>query len=84
MTIKVQPSADTQWITVSINGADLTDTIVAIDRGALQTIIQEDPRPPELILDLLCERAVKRMPVPNGEHGVRLITAYNLSLVWPK
>ncbi len=85
VTIKVEPSsADTEWIMVTVDHADSEGAVVAINREALQSIIQNDPRPPELILDLLCERAVKRMPVPNSADGMRLITTYNLSLVWPK
>ncbi len=57
---------------------------VQIDREVLNVIMQEDPRPPELILEIIGQRAVKRMPVPNGEDGTRLITPHNLELVWPK
>ncbi len=61
-----------------------SETIIAIDRDALEGILHEDPRPPEIVLDLIAGRAVKRMPVANGKDGIRLITSYNLSLVWPK
>jgi len=85
VTIKVQPSsADTEWITVTVNKTDREDIIVTINREALQAVMQSDPRPPELLLNLLCDRAVKRMPIPNSKDDVRLITMYNLSLVWPK
>lgn len=81
MASKIEPSAaDAEWITVAVN----TDAVVAINREALQSILESDPRPPDLILNLLGKRAVKRMPVPNSTDGMRLITTYNLSLVWPK
>ncbi|MBX5466123.1 MAG: hypothetical protein K6U14_01330 [Firmicutes bacterium] len=57
---------------------------VAIERDALRRVLEEDPRPPELLLDLLAERAVRRMPLPNGEGNLRVITPHNLALVWPK
>lgn len=85
VSIRVQPSsADTEWITVQVDQRHSEGVLVAINREALDSIIQDDPRPPEIILNLLCERAVKRMPVPNSADGTRLITPYNLSLVWPK
>lgn len=85
MAIRVQPmSTDAEWITVSVEQADGQKAVVSVNREALDRIVQQDPRPPEMILDTLCERAVKRMPVPNSHDGVRLITSYNLSLVWPK
>lgn len=84
MAIRVQSAAsDTQWIRVNVEGVKQDGAMVAIDRKALESIIQNDPRPPEIILDVLCERVIKRMPVPNGADGVRLITPHNLSLVWP-
>lgn len=84
VAIKVEPlSADAEWITVAVDHEN-QDSVVAINREALQSILESDPRPPELILNLLCERAVRRMPIPNSADGMRLITAYNLSLVWPK
>lgn len=64
--------------------AAATEQWVQINRAVLNLIMQEDPRPPELILDLIARRAFKRMPVPNGEDGSRLITPHNLELVWPK
>ncbi|NMP22546.1 hypothetical protein [Sulfobacillus harzensis] len=85
MAINVEPSsADAEWVTIEVNRDDCQHAVVAINREALKSIINTDPRPPEIILDLLCERAVKRMPVPNSADGVRLITPYNLGLVWPK
>lgn len=84
MTIRVQSAvSDSQWIRVNVEDLKHTHVTVAIDRSALESVIQTDPRPPEIILDVLCERAIKRMPVPNGADGVRLITPHNLSLVWP-
>ena len=65
-------------------GSEENGTVVAINREALESIIETDPRPPEMILNLLCERAIKRMPIPNSADGIRLITTYNLALVWPK
>ena len=85
MGIKVQPTAtDAEWITVKVDEAGGKNAVVSVNREALESIVQQDPRPPEIILDDLCQRAVKRMPGPNSSAGVRLITAYNLSLVWPK
>lgn len=85
MTIKVEPSTtDADWIVVTVDHGEPSPAQVSIDREALKTIMREDPRPPELLLDLLCERVIKRMPLANGPHGARLITAHNLSLVWPK
>lgn len=85
VAIRVQPTApDSEWITVDVERADYGAAIVSVNRDALESIIQDDPRSPEVILDILCERALKRMPVPNSEDGIRLITPYNLSLVWPK
>jgi hypothetical protein len=85
VAIRVQSTAaDTEWITVTVEQADGESAVVCVNRAALQGIVQQDPRPPEIILDALCERAVKRMPLPNSNDGVRLITSYNLSLVWPK
>jgi Uma2 family endonuclease len=85
VAIRVQSAAtDTQWIRVHVEGVTPDSAMVAIDRKALESIIQHDPRPPEIILDVLCERAVKRMPIPNGPDGARLITPHNLSLVWPR
>jgi len=63
---------------------DEDSAVVAVHREALESVLEEDPRPPEIILNLLCERALRRMPIPNSSDGVRLITEYNLSLVWPK
>lgn len=85
MAIRVQPSPpDTEWVMVNVEHGSESGSVVAVNREALESIVQDDPRPPEMILDLLCERALKRMPVPNSVDGVRLITPYNLSLVWPK
>lgn len=84
VSIKVQSSTGTQWITIEVNQLNRQDALVAISRDALESIMQNDPRPPEVLLDLLCERVLKRMSVPNGPDGIRLITLYNLALVWPK
>lgn len=86
MAIRVDVSADTQWLKVAVQDekAAATEQWVQINRAVLNLIMQEDPRPPELILDLIARRAFKRMPVPNGEDGSRLITPHNLELVWPK
>ncbi len=86
MAIRVDVSADTQWLKVAVQEekAAATEQWVQINRAVLNLIMQEDPRPPELILDLIARRAFKRMPVPNGEDGSRLITPHNLELVWPK
>ena len=85
MAIRVQPAVtDTEWVTVNVEPTDGEAAVVSVYREALESIIQSDPRPPEIILDILCERAVKRMPLPNSSEGVRLITPYNLGLVWPK
>lgn len=85
VAIKVEPSSsDAEWVTVEVSREDCQNAMVAINREALKSIVESDPRPPEVILDLLCERAVKRMPVPNSADGLRLITTYNLGLVWPK
>lgn len=81
MAIRVHQAQDTQWI--SVERDDRKGTIVAISRDVLDSIVHTDPRPPEIILDILCDRALKRMPVPNSADGQRLITTYNLSLVWP-
>ncbi len=84
MAIRVQSATqDGHWITIVVERADENKTVVSVNREALESIIQSDPRPPEILLDILCERAIKRMPVPNSDDGIRLITAYNLSLVWP-
>lgn len=76
---------DANWITVRTTPGDQSgDTSVAIDRQALKAVMRDDPRPPEVILHLICERALKRMPMANGPEGLRLITPHNLGLVWPK
>ncbi|MCY0897470.1 MAG: hypothetical protein OWU33_00805 [Firmicutes bacterium] len=79
----VQPSHDTEWVTVRVDGVDEAGSIVAVNREVLASIVQSDPRPLEEILTVISQRAIKRMPVPNSENGVRLITPYNVSLVWP-
>ncbi|MHB1612274.1 MAG: hypothetical protein ACYCT0_11370 [Sulfobacillus sp.] len=88
MAIRVDASSDTRWIRITVhdsaNPENTANAIVAIDRDALEEILQADPRPPEVLLDLIAERAVRRMPVANGDDGIRLITSYNVSLVWPK
>ena len=85
MAIRVQPAApEDEWITVDVDQPDYGEAIVSVNRDALESIIQDDSRPPEVILDILCERALKRMPLPNSKDGIRLITPYNLGLVWPK
>ncbi|MDA8192870.1 MAG: hypothetical protein M0Z53_02555 [Thermaerobacter sp.] len=81
------PAVDAQRILITVpdpgrpRGGELL--AVGIARDALQQIMLNDPRPPEILLPLIAERAIRRMPVPNGTDGQRLITAYNLSLVWP-
>ncbi|PSR23050.1 MAG: hypothetical protein C7B45_04560 [Sulfobacillus acidophilus] len=85
LAIRVQSATtDASWVRINVEGVDPENAVVAIDRKALESIMQHDPRPPEIILDVLCERAVKRMPIPNGPDGARLITSHNLSLVWPQ
>lgn len=85
VAIRVQPTAtDAEWIIVNVEQTDGKGAVVSVNRDALQDIIQNDPRPPEIILSILCERALRRMPVPNSSDGARLITPYNVSLVWPK
>ncbi len=85
VAIRVQPTApNDEWITVDVDQASCGEAIVSVNREALKSIIEDDPRPPEVILDILCERALKRMPLPNSKDGIRLITPYNLGLVWPK
>jgi len=83
VTIRVESSPDTEWVSITVQDRDREPATVAINRAALEAVVAEDPRPPELLLDLLARRAIKRMPVPNGG-DVRLITHYNLSLVWPE
>ncbi|AUW95097.1 hypothetical protein BXT84_15000 [Sulfobacillus thermotolerans] len=85
MAIRVNVSADTQWLRVAVQDPNSgQEHWVQIDRAALNLIMQEDPRPPEIILDVVAERAMKRMPVANSEDGARVITPHNLELVWPK
>ena len=88
LAIRVDASSDTRWIQVVVQNSHSpetsSETVVAIDRDALEGVLHEDPRPPEILLDIIAERAVRRMPVANGKDGMRLITTYNLSLVWPK
>lgn len=85
VAIRIQPTThDAEWITVNVDQADHEISVVCVHRDALESIVQTDPRPPEIILDILCERAIKRMPIPNSDEGMRLLTPYNLSLVWPK
>lgn len=64
--------------------ADGGPVTVAVERDALSRVLQEDPRPPELLLQLIAERAARRMPVPNEGDALRVITPHNLALVWPK
>ncbi len=75
-----------KWLSVPVHDdrAPSKQHRVQIDRDVLNSIMEEDPRPPELLLDLIARRAVKRMPVPNGDEGDRVITPHNLELVWPK
>lgn len=79
---------DDTWIVVSVPSpaaaVHAPSRIVAVDRQALARIMANDPRPPEFVLRLVAERAVRRMPVPNGTDGQRLITVHNLTLVWPE
>ncbi|OLZ11690.1 hypothetical protein [Sulfobacillus thermosulfidooxidans] len=86
MALRVDKSQGSQWLSVPVpdDKQPRKQHRVQIDREVLNLIMQEDPRPPELILDLIARRAVKRMPVPNSEEGDRLITRHNLELVWPK
>lgn len=87
MAITVDASSDIRWIRVVVPDSthpEQPNTTIAIDREALDEIFQEDPRPPEVLLDLIAQRAVKRMPVANTPDGSRLITPYNIALVWPK
>ncbi|MCY0878259.1 MAG: hypothetical protein OWU84_04905 [Firmicutes bacterium] len=83
MSITVQPSNDTEWITVRVDGGQDSETIVAVNRAVLASIVQQESRPLEDILAVISQRAIQRMPVPNSADGMRLITPYNLSLVWP-
>lgn len=87
MAITVDASSDVRWIRVVVPDSSHPEepsTTIAIDREALDEIFQEDPRPPEVLLDLIAQRAIKRMPVANTADGARLITPYNIALVWPK
>ncbi len=79
-------SSGPKWLSVPVRDdrAPSKQHRVQIDRDVLNSIMEEDPRPPELLLDLIARRAVKRMPVPNGNEGERVITPHNLELVWPK
>jgi hypothetical protein len=85
VAIRVGASTDAQWLCIPVQDerSPKQENRVQIDREVLNLIMQEDPRPPELILDLIVHRAVRRMPVPNGEDGMRMITPHNLELVWP-
>lgn len=80
-----QANGEPQWIyfTVASANASGETAAIAVDRSALDQVMQDDPRPPEILLRVIGERATRRMPVANGSDGTRLITPYNLSLVWP-
>lgn len=74
--------SESEFILVTV-APDSNPARVAVAREALSEVMQEDPRPPELLLELMAQRAVRRMPLPN-DHDIRRITTFNLSLVWPK
>lgn len=57
---------------------------VAIDRDVVNQVLGEVPWGPEQALAILAARAIQRIPCPNGKNGERVITPYNLELVWPQ
>lgn len=89
MAIRVDTTSDVRWILVTIEQEDRTRSdgpvTVAIERRVLDLVEAEQPGQPAAgLLDLLARRAARRLPLPNGPDGLRLITTYNLGLVWPK
>lgn len=89
MAIRVDTTSDVRWILVTVDQDDRSRPIgpmtVAIERKALDLIEAEEPAPTATaLLDLIARRAARRLPVANGPDGLRLITTYNLSVVWPK
>lgn len=85
VAIRFDTSLDTEFIEIHVEKQGThPELIIVLDRQAFNSILQDDPRPPEVLLDLIAQRALKRMPVPNGDDNRRLITSYNLSLVWPR
>ncbi len=86
VALRVDKSNGPQWLSVPVSDdrTPKTQHLVQIDRDVLNLIMEEDPRPPEIILDLIARRALKRMPVPNTDEGDRIITPHNIELVWPK
>lgn len=87
MAIRFDLTSDEQWVIVSVNedpfSTNKKPLVIGIEREAFDAILRDDPRPPEILLDLIAQRAIRRMPVPNSPDGRRLITPYNLSVVWP-
>ncbi|CAB1130186.1 conserved protein of unknown function [Candidatus Hydrogenisulfobacillus filiaventi] len=99
MAIRIDQHSDRSWVYLRLTAEDepapVWDpaapqaagpdpaAVIAVQREAMERIAAEDPRPPEVLWPLLARRAVRRMPVPNGDNGVRVITTHNLSLVWP-
>lgn len=59
-------------------------TVVTIERSVLDRVLSEVPLSLDAAIDLLAERASKRMPCPNGSEGEMVITCHNMTLVWPK
>lgn len=57
--------------------------VVAIERSVLDDILRVVPWSPDRALKELAARAVKRLPCPNGPDEERVITRYNLAVIWP-
>lgn len=86
VTIDIETSFDADWILVSVDHhrPSSIPATIAIDKNTFSGIVEQDPRPPEVILRLIAHRTLKRMPLPNGTDGRFVITPFNVSLVWPR